>query len=170
MISCDSPSRRAFNSRRSALFLRMPLMPTPRQTAYAKTNTVKMMVFAVDGVTNLNSSTHKMTNASVAQTRLITCFLRLLFRAARRVLLFSISASLTAVNFLMELSVSAPQYGHFVSLLLITLLQYTHVSLAIVFHLVIPDILRKHRSFSDQWQNSLFQPLCSTPFHLYRRR
>jgi hypothetical protein len=105
-----------------------------------------MIIFAFDGVTNLNSSTDKMTNANDAQTRLITCFFRLLFRASRRVLLFSISASLAAVNFLMELSVSAPQCGHFVSLLLITLLQYTHVSLAIVSHLAVPDIQRKHRS------------------------
>ena len=41
----------------------------------------------------------------------------------------------------MELSVSAPQYGHFVSLLLITLLQYTHVSLAIVSHLAVLIVL-----------------------------
>ena len=108
-------------------------MPTTRQTVYVKTNTTKMMVFPVDGVANINSSTDKITTANDAQTRQITCFLLFLLRAVRRVLFFSISVSLAAIYFLKELSVSAPQNGHFLSLLLITLLQYTHVSLAIIF-------------------------------------
>lgn len=108
-----------------------------------------MIILAVNGVTNLNSSADKMTNAIDAQIRRTTCFVRLLLRTIRRLLLSAISASRAAVNLWMELSVSAPQYGHFVSLLLITLLQYMHVILAIAPHLSDSDIRRKHRSYSD---------------------
>ena len=46
--------------------------------------------------------------------------------------------SVSNAGFLIALSVSAPQYGHFVSLLFITFPQYAHVSLAILFFLFYP--------------------------------